>query len=141
MTYAALEDLVERASETEILQIADRDGNDVADPDVIEAALVHADNIVNGYVAHRYSLPFAQTPDLVRTWATSIARYYLHSDGAPDQVKDDYKDALSALKDVSRGMMSLPDATGQTAQQSQGVHMAIHPDEVFTRQKLAGYND
>jgi phage gp36-like protein len=141
MTYAALEDLIERAGETEILQVADRDGNDAPDPDVIEAALVHADNIVNGYVAHRYGLPFVQTPDLVRTWATSIARYYLHRDGAPDQVKDDHKEALAALKDVARGMISLPDAAGQEPQQTQGVHMAIHPDEVFTRQKLAGYND
>lgn len=139
MSYASLEDLVERAGETEILQIADRDGNAVADPDVIDAALVHADNIVNGFVGVRYDLPFVQVPDLVRTWATSIARYYLHRDGAPEQVRDDHKEALAALKDVSGGRMSLPDATGQTAQAIQGVHMAIHPDEVFTRQKLAGY--
>jgi phage gp36-like protein len=56
-------------------------------------------------------------------------------------VKDDHKEALAALKDVARGMISLPDAAGQEPQQTQGVHMAIHPDEVFTRQKLAGYND
>lgn len=141
MTYASLEDLVERAGEIEILQIADRDGDGVADPDVIDAALVHADNIVNSHVAHRYTVPFVQTPDLVRTWSTSIARYYLHRDGAPDHVRDDHKEALAALKDVSHKRISLPVPSGDLPEAAQGIHMAAHPEPVFTRQKLAGYND
>ena len=130
MSYASLEDLTERAGSAEILQIADRDRDGAADPEVIDAALVHADNIVNGYVAAKYTLPFTSTPDLVRTWS-----------GAPDYVEADYKHAIAALKDVARGIMMLPDATGAAPVQANGVHLSYSPEEVFSDRKLRGYND
>ncbi|TCT37696.1 gp436 family protein [Martelella mediterranea] len=112
--YGALDDLIDRAGEVEILQVADRDGNGAADPDVIDAAFAHAGNIIDGYLAGKYTLPLASVPDLVRTWAVSIARYRLHHEGPPDYVVNDYKDAIAALKDVARGAITLTIADGST---------------------------
>ena len=67
MTYATLDDLIARAGLDEIRQVADRDRDGTPDPAVIEAALTHADNTVNGYVRARYPRPFVDVPDLVRT--------------------------------------------------------------------------
>ena len=77
----------------------------------------------------------------MRTWSVSIARYYLHRDGAPDYVEADYKHAIAALKDVARGIMMLPDATGAAPVQANGVHLSYSPEEVFSDRKLRGYND
>lgn len=112
MTYASLDDLIERAGAEEIRQIADRDRDGVPDTAVIDAALDHAGNIVDGYVGAKYSLPLLSAPPILRTWSVSIARYVLHRNGAPDHVSQDYKDAIAALKDVSRGLIALPDASG-----------------------------
>nr|WP_321511109.1 DUF1320 domain-containing protein [uncultured Celeribacter sp.] len=140
MTYATLTDLIDRAGETEITQIADRDRDGEADPDVIEAALTDADNTINGYVGAKYTLPFVSVPDLVNTWAISIARYVLHRNGAPDHVETDYKDAIAALKDVARGLIVLPVDEGETAPVSQtGTVMSAHPPRVFTPEKLRGW--
>ena len=62
MPYATLDDLIERAGETEIRQIADRDRDGAIDADVVEAALTDADNLVNGYVAAKYTVPLASVP-------------------------------------------------------------------------------
>lgn len=141
MTYASLADLIERAGEDEILQVADRDGDGVADPDVVEAALIHADNQTNGYLAVRFTLPLATVPDLLRTWCVSIARYQLHRDGAPDYVVRDYKDALSALKDMVRGDVSLPIGVDDPAPApSNGGNVSIvGPEPVFSADKLKGW--
>ena len=139
MTYASLEDLVERAGEVEILQVADRDGDGIADPALVHAALVHADNVVNGYVASVTSLPLATVPDLVRTWATAIARYFLHREGPPEYVTADYKDAITGLKDVSAGRIKLPLPDGALAAPLSGTHDGISPAEVFTDQALRGW--
>ena len=140
MPYATLSDLIERASETEIRQIADRDRDGVPDAEVIASALADADNLINGYIAARYSLPLPSVPDLVRTWAVSIARHMLHRNGSPERVKDDYGDALAALKDVSRGTASLPFAAGDAKPSANsGSVMASHPPKVFTRPKLRGW--
>ncbi len=141
MPYASLEDIVERAGLDEVLQIADRDMDGTADPDVIDAALVHADNTVNGYVSVQYKLPFTAVPDLVRTWAISIARYFLHRDGAPEYVVRDWKEAISALKDVAAGRLNLPVAPDEpTPLPSSGSDVSIvGPAPVFTADRLKGW--
>lgn len=139
MTYARLDDLVQRAGSDEIRQVADRNRDGVPDADVVDAALIHADNIVNGYVRARYALPLVAVPDLVRTWAVSIARHFLHRQGPPDYVVADYKDAITALKDVAGGKIVLPDAGGATPTEVSGTVMGSHPAEVFTSQKLRGW--
>lgn len=139
VSYATLDDLIARAGLVEIRQIADRDRDGEIDPDVISEALAHADNLVNGYVAAKYKLPFASVPDLVRTWAIAIARHKLHFQGPPDYVVDDYKDALAALKDVAAGKIELPIETGEIPQSSSGSVMACIPDQVFSKHGLRGW--
>lgn len=140
MSYAALADLVARAGDVELRQIADRDRDLIPDQDVVAAALAHADNLVNGYVGAKYAVPLTTVPDLVRTWATSIARYILHRNGAPEHVAQDYKDAIQALKDVAAGRIALPIATGgELPAAATGEFMAAHPDEVFTPDRLRGW--
>lgn len=140
MTYASLTDLIARAGDKEILQIADRDRDLLPDPDVIAAALTHADNLVNGYVGARYTVPLGTVPDLVRTWSVSIARYYLHRNGAPENVGQDYKDAIAALKDVAAGRIALPlPSGGAPAAVAGGQVMADAPAEVFTPERLRGW--
>lgn len=112
MTYASQQNLIDRCGDVELRQIADHDRDGLPDLAVVTAALVDADNLINGYVAAKYTTPLANTPDLVRTWAVSIARYVLHRNGAPDHVTADYKDAVAGLKDVARGLVMLPGLGG-----------------------------
>lgn len=139
MTYATMADLVARAGEDELIQVTDRNRVGIYDGEAIEAALRDADNLINGYVRSKYALPLDPIPDLVRTWATSIARHILHRDGPPDHVVTDYKDALAGLKDVARGIISLPVADGTVPTATTGVIMADHPAQVFTPGRLRGW--
>lgn len=142
MTYATLADLVVRAGEKEILQIADRDRDGVADPDVIEGALANAAMRIDGYVGVKFDLPLPSVPALVQDWAVSIARYVLHRNGAPAHVRQDYDDAIAALKDVAAGRIILPVALGDPAPASSGAAgtvMASHPDQVWTEDRLRGW--
>ncbi|CZT36418.1 gp436 family protein [Rhizobium sp. 9140] len=140
MHYASLEDLIERAGLDEILQIADRDGDGAADPDVVEASLTHADNAVNGYLAVRFRLPLSSVAAIVSTWAVSIARYHLHRNGPPDYVVRDYKDAMAALQQAARGMIALPGADGIAPAQSTSDGIRVDgPEPVFSREKMEGW--
>lgn len=141
MSYASLDDLIERAGSDEVHQVADRDMDGTPDPDVIEAALAHADNTVNGYVATSYRVPLVTVPDLVRTWAVSIARYFLHRDGAPDHIVRDYRDALTSLERVAKGTITLPIAPDDAPLQpaAGGGVSIVGPEPVFTADRLGGW--
>lgn len=141
MPYASLVDLTERAGEQELLDVADRDNDGTVDPDVVEAALLHADNVANGFLAVRYRLPLAAVPDLLRTWCVAIARYYLHRDNAPDNVVRDWKDATTSLEKMAKGTIDLPVTEGEpepVAGDSGSVSI-VGPEPVFTRENLRGW--
>lgn len=93
---------------------------------------MHADNIVNGYVRTKYDLPLATTPPILRTWAVSIARHFLHRNGPPDYVTADYKDAIIGLKDVARGLIALPDASGTEPTPTSGNFLSDVPSPHFS---------
>lgn len=127
--YATLSDLIERAGEDEILQVADRDRDGVADPDVIENAIVTAGSEIEGYISTRYGLPLPAVPELIRTWAVSIARYHLHLNGAPDHVVRDWKAAMDALRDVAAGKINLPfDDASQKPSDGAGRVLLVKPN-------------
>lgn len=140
MSYASLDDLINRAGLAEIRQVADRNGDGDPDSVVVASALTTADRLIDGYVGARYSLSMVEVPTLLNTWAISIARYYLHASGAPENVAQDFKDAVAALKDVSKGVIVLPLATGSTAVANQaGGILASHPTTVFSADRLRGW--
>lgn len=140
MAWPTLADLVARAGEEEILQVADRDGDGIADPDVIAAALHDADVIIGGFLAGRYRMPLNPVPDLVSAWAVSIARYYLHRDGAPEHVVRDWKEAMNGLRDVLAGKIVLVGALGEEpAGDAGGRVISSGPEPVFSKDKLGGW--
>jgi phage gp36-like protein len=140
LSYASLADLVARAGESEILQIADRDDDGVADSDVIAKALTDADNIVDARLAARYQVPLSTTPAIVNGWAVSIARYFLHRDGAPDHVVRDYNNALSDLKDAAAGKFPVPDASGIEPSGGHSDSVRVYGDcPAFSKDKLEGW--
>ncbi len=140
MPYCTLADLNARAGEPEILQIADRDGDGAADPEVIEAAVAAAGVEIDTRLGGRYALPLDPVPAIVKSWAVSIARYVLHRDGPPDHVVRDQRDAISGLKEAQAGNLVLPSTTGaQPAAPTTG-GMGVGGDRpMFTDHRLSGF--
>ena len=143
VSYASYEEMLARFGRLELLQVTDLGEAPLADPDadVVTAALADSSETVNGYVAGRYALPLSPVPDPVRRWTCDIARYFLHRDTAPERVRKAYEDALAALKDVSRGVITLQ-ADGLSTPEAavSGGHVqTAGPDRMFTAGGLKGF--
>lgn len=104
-----------------------------------ERAASAANGVIDGYLAARYTLPLATTPELVRAWALDITRFRLWDEQAPEEVRRRYEDALEQLRDLAAGRMSLPpDAQGAqpvAAFETEG----YHDERVFTADTLADF--
>lgn len=109
MSYASLELLVDRYGGQMLLDLTDRavPAAGEIDQDVVARALSDTDAQIDGYLAGRYRLPMAQTPDLVVDLALQIAIYKLHRTSANEKIKDDYNAAVRALRDISAGVVRL----------------------------------
>lgn len=105
MPYATRADLIDRTGDAEIEQ-----RESALPPGAVDRALADASADAESYLAARYSVPVDPVPATLTRLVCAIARYYLLGDSASDRVRDDYKDALGALRDIAAGRRALDGA-------------------------------
>ncbi len=137
-SYCTQDDLEKRYGAEEVLELSDRDRDDVVDAGVLEAAISAAGNLIDSYIAKRYDLPLLAVPSVLVDKACDIARYNLHKDVVTDTVQNNYKDAVSFLRDVAAGRAELDAAGKQPASQTGGI-LIDGPDREFTSDTLKDY--
>ncbi len=81
MTYATVQDLIDRYGEREMIQLTDIDEprTDAVVSARAQRALDDAAAEVDGYLAGLYALPLSPVPGTLRRVAIDIARYHLGS--------------------------------------------------------------
>jgi phage gp36-like protein len=111
MAYATLADLEAAFGSKEVLLLADRDRDQVADASVVARAGEDAEAEINSYLASRYVLPLDPVPAQVRTLACDIARYRLDAANPRQATKDRYDAAVRTLRDLAAGKATLGGAS------------------------------
>lgn len=107
MAYATRADLERRFGAAEVLQLADRDGDGLADAGVIDGALAEAAAEIDAYLAGRYDLPLPVVPPVLERIACDIARYRLMADNPLEEARRRYEDARRLLENLAAGRVSL----------------------------------
>lgn len=107
MPYATQQNLVDRFGETEIIQLTDRENVGAIDADVLNQAIADADAEIDGYLASRYPVPIVPTPSILALYCGDIVRYRLYDDGATDEVRRRYDDAIKFLRLAAEGKVRL----------------------------------
>lgn len=138
MTYATQADLVERYSESMLIDLTDRatPAAGAIDAGVVTQALTDTDAAIDGYLKGRYALPLATTPPLLRDLAQAIAFYKLHRNVTSDKVRKDYEDAMRLLRAIANGEVRLdvagvePAASGTSGVRASDRARDLTPDNM-----------
>lgn len=140
MSYATKQDMTDRFSETELIQLTDRTGTlDAIDDTVLARAIDDADAEVDAHLQARYSLPLASVPRILINAACDIARYRLYEDRSTEHVTKRYEDAVKLLRMIGKGEVSIGLDTNQAVTPTTGGPQFDSPGRVFTRDSLADY--
>lgn len=139
MAYCTRDNLVQRFGATEIDDLLDRDNNSSDDTDTLAQTIADADALIDGYVSSQYAAPLSPVPQIIRYLSCDITRFMLWDDSAPDEVRQRYNDAIARLKDISKGIMTLPDSTPKPENNPSGVVDYVAKKRVFTRESLCGF--
>ena len=109
MSYATVEDIINRYGENFLYTIADRDNDDTLDTTAVDSALSDASGLMNSYLSTRYTLPLVDFPDLLKRLCTDIAVYWLAEDGGgtTEEKRQRYEDALQWLGRIANGKAEL----------------------------------
>lgn len=139
MTYATLADMQARFETDELIQLTDQNLTGAIGEVAVATVLTEADNLINSYLAKRYSpLPLVTVPTILVDKACDIARYRLYKTEPASHVTTRYKEALAWLKDVANGTVVLD--VGGVEVPSTGASVEFgQMNHTFTRQSMRGF--
>lgn len=139
MAYCTRDDLESRFGTIEIADLLDQDNNGNEDGQRLDSAIADAGALVDGYIAGRYAVPLETTPALIKDVACDVTRYKLWRNRAPEEVQKRYDQAISTLRDISRGVISLPPGTVPPQTVSETGFEYESNERVFTPDSLADF--
>lgn len=142
MSYATLAQLIDRYGQNPLVLLTDRGQNalGVIDEAVVARALADTDAVIDAHLKAKYTLPLSVIPPLLADLAASVAIWKLHRGDPSQKVRDDYKDALAALKALAEGALSLPVETGEEPATSGGNGARVTDRErPLTAETMKGY--
>lgn len=128
--------MVAAFGESEIIQLTDRSGAGIIDVTVLSQAIANASAEADSYVGAAYELPLPTVPAVLSSFVSDIARYHLYSAQPTDAVKARYERAVSWLRDVSRGVVSLGFSATEEQPETTIVVVSTRP-QVFSESLLA----
>lgn len=136
MPYSTLADISKVIQTATLAQLTNDAGGGTVDPPNIDKAIADADEVIDGYLRGRYSLPLSPVPTLIIKFSTDIAIYNIYS-RRPERemnetVETRYKDAIMMLKDIQKGVLTL--GVAGTLTPEPGVYKTNKTDEdrIFT---------
>src|SRR3546814_7856245 len=92
MLYASVQDLINRFTEAELIQVTDETGTGVVDQARVDQALAAASATIDSYLRPRYRLPLASVPVRLIDLACDIARFLLQHGG--DRIPTDQAEKI-----------------------------------------------
>lgn len=119
MRYCTRADIGRAIPEITLLQLSNDDpAAALPDEDVIEDGVRQAEELVDGYLRGRYTLPLDPVPSMVRDAVVYLTRYWLYQrrpEGAdiPEAVKDGRRSTLKLLESIRDGVVTLGMPSGQ----------------------------
>lgn len=138
--YCTLDDIKKAIPETNIIQLTDDAGTGQIDTEKINDAISYAEQLINGYLRGRYTLPLDPVPELIRHMATDLAIFHLYSRRfeleMPQSMMDKYKNAVKLLEQIQKGLIRI--GAEVEASPGQGYYKSNRTteDKVFTREIL-----
>ena len=111
MDYCTIEDIETQTSTPTLIQLTSDDEQEAVDRVVAQEAILYSSTLIDGYLRGRYTLPLDAHFPLLRILAIDLSIHRLYSrrmrDEMPEVIENNYKNAISTLKDIQKGVISL----------------------------------
>ena len=139
--YATQSDIENRLDPKHLVELADDDGDGVADSEVLEAAVTDADGLIDSHLASRYKVPFATPPALVRKISADLAIATLFSrrrESASPLHRSRAGIAMELLSALASGQILLSEAEAGAVKNAPE-STTRQSDKTFSRDSLDAY--
>jgi len=125
MLYSTIASLINASSEKLLIQLTDESSTGVYNVDILNQAMLDAQEEMDPYLRRRYSeqMPFDPVPGILTAISDDISLYRLHKRRIkiPDSFQKAYDQAVDKLKNISKELMDLGTSAGSVAEDNDSV--------------------
>ncbi|MBF0568284.1 MAG: DUF1320 domain-containing protein [Nitrospirae bacterium] len=111
MGYCASDDIAASISLVNTIQLTDDEGRNVINSARVNAAISAADEIINGYMRGRYTVPLSPAPGLIVGISVDISIFKLYerrfATELPQSIQTRYDNAIKLLREIQAGTVVL----------------------------------
>lgn len=111
MDYCTIDDIETQTSTPTLIQLTSDDEQEAVNRVVAQEAILYSSTLIDGYLCARYSLPLDTHFPLLRILAIDLSIHRLYTrrmrDEMPEVIENNYKNAISTLKDIQKGVITL----------------------------------
>lgn len=112
MNYCTIDDIKNQISEKTLIELSNDDySQELIIAEVVDSAIESASELIDGYVRGSYPLPLPTAPTILKNIAVELAVYQLTKrrlgENMPESRENAYKNSISQLKDIQKGIIDL----------------------------------
>ena len=141
MPYITQADIAAHLPNADLVQLTDDERAGVVNSARVDEAIGYADELIDGYLRGRYTLPLSSVPGLIKNLSKDIAVHRLYSRrkaDIPEKIGAQFKNALKLLEQIQKGVVSIGvESASQGAGNYKG-NKAV-TDRVFAKDTLDNY--
>lgn len=127
--YITKEDLYSRFNKLDIEELCQGDENK------LDTVIQAVSELVEGYVAPRYTLPLKNKSLILVDAACDVVRYRLDDVAASETIKNRYEQAVATLDKISKGQIRLNEPDGEEKPTNGQIYVRKQPRK-FTSKLL-----
>lgn len=147
MAYIANTDITQRLGSATLLQLADDDGDGVADTGIVDEARLGAEGELNSYLARRFRVPIdlsahPELTDVLMSVTLDLVEYRLRGrrPPMPEDTRRKRTAAIEWLRGIADGSIGLPSVSQVATNTNRGLlGHAGGEERLLSRDELSGH--
>lgn len=115
--YSSTGDILKFTPRRTLAQLTDDEAGAAVNEAVVNEAIVAADEVIDAHLRGRYTIPFEETPPILRRISADIAGFHIYGrrpeGDLPEAILTKYKNAVRMLESIRDGKLSIGDDDGE----------------------------
>ncbi len=114
--YCDVQDIKDDLTEKVVAQLSNDENPNVINEEIVSKYISESTQLIDGFLRSRYGLPLENEHSIIKKVCVDIVKYELYKRRGKvfDNIQNLYKDGISTLEKIQKGMIILDEGTAET---------------------------
>jgi phage gp36-like protein len=114
--YCDVQDIKDDLTEKVVAQLSNDENPNVVNEEIVSKYISESTQLIEGFLRSRYSLPLEKEHSIIKKVCIDVVKYELYKRRGKvfDNIQNLYKDGISTLEKIQKGMIILDEGTAET---------------------------